>query len=359
MRAVMKMIVTATIAIGAPGQAVAQTEGVPPAAENLLPPPYVPKAQVSGVLRIWGHGAYGKRIDFVERLMDAWEEDFRSRQPGIVFDNALKGTAAAMAGLYTGKGDIALMGREVWDPEIAAFREVKGYAPTGIDVMTGSFNVRNRGYALTVFVHKDNPIRSLTLAQLDAVFGSERRRGHKPVRTWGDLGLGGEWKNAPVHLYGLPIARGFADFFQDRVFLGSQFWNPSLREFPDDKNSVSAATDGAVRMLAAMADDRFAIGYAGLVYSNPATKAIALAETPRSQPVMPTLETVRDRSYPLTRLISFFVDKAPGKPLDPKAEEFIRYVLSREGQRKVERFGAGYLPMLAPFAAEQIRKLEN
>ena len=334
-------------------------DGVPPVDADELPPPYVPNRQVSGVLRIWGHGAYGKRLNFVEKLMDAWEADFRSRQPGVTFDNALKGTAAAMAGLYTGTGDIALMGREIWDPEIAAFKEVKGYAPTGVDVMTGSFNVRNRGYALTVFVNKDNPIKSLTLAQLDAIFGIERRRGHAPIRTWGDVGLTGAWKDAPITLYGLPIARGFANFFQDRVFEGSKFWKPAIHEFPDDKNSVSTATDGGPRMLAAMAADKFSIGYAGLVYSNPGAKVIALAETPQSKAVLPTIESVRDHSYPLTRLITLFVDKAPGKPLDPKVDEFIRYILSRDGQRLVERFGAGYLPMLKPFAAEQLKKLEN
>jgi len=354
------------LAVAASGPAAAREAKAPARAARpvaasgyQLPAPYRARQPVSGVIRVWGHGAYAKRADFIERLMDAWESGFERYHPGIRFENALKGTAAAMAGLYTGTGDVALMGREVWAPEIEAFKEVKGYPPTGIDVLTGSLATRNRGYALTVFVHKDNPLRSLDLAQLDAVFGQERRRGHKPVRTWGDLGLGGEWRDAPVHLYGLPIARGFADFFQKKVFLGSLFWNPALHEFPDDKGSVSVATDGGTRMAAAMAQDRYAIGYSGLLYANEGIRPVALAPAPGKPAVLPTEATVRDRSYPLTRIITLFIDKRPGQRPDPKVEEFVRFILSREGQRMVEAQGGGYLPVLAPFARKELHKLEN
>jgi phosphate transport system substrate-binding protein len=337
----------------------ARAQNVPAAPDRLMPAPYVAKQQVSGEIRIWGHGALGRRIDFIERLTEAWEEGFRKHHPGIRFDNKLKGTASAIGALCTGTGDIALMGREIWEPEVAAYKEVFGYPPLGVDVMTGSFNVRNRGYAITFFVNKDNPVRSLSLAQLDAMFSVERRRGHKPIRTWGDVGLGGAWKDAPINLYGLPIARGFADYLQDRIFLGSPFWNPTIREFADQPNSVSKTTDGAPRMLAALARDRFGIGYAGLVYEDPGTRPIAIAEADGGPAVAASLETVRDHSYPLTRIITLFLNRAPGRPADPKVAEFVRYILSREGQRTVEAQGEGYLPMLAPFAAREIEKLEK
>jgi phosphate transport system substrate-binding protein len=330
-----------------------------PATAQELPAPYVPRQQVSGTISIWGHGAYGKRLEFAEGLVAAWEDGFRKHQPAIRFDNKLHGTASAIGALYTGTGDLALMGREIWDPEIAAFQEVFGYAPTGVDVMTGSFDVRNRGYAIVVFAHKDNPIRGLSLAQLDAIYGAERLRGHRPVHTWGDLGLTGEWADKPVNLYGLPIARGFAEYVQERVFLGSQRWNPSLREFTDEANSVSVDTDGARRMLAALAADPHGIGYAGLVYSHPNVKALPLSEREGEPFVAPSKQTVTDRSYPLTRIITMFLNKPPGKKAEPKVEEFLRFILSREGQEIVEREGHGYLPMLAPFAAEQLKKLEN
>jgi phosphate transport system substrate-binding protein len=250
------------------------------------------------------------------------------------------------------------MGREIWEPEVAAFREVRGYAPTGIDVMTGSFDVRNKGYAITIFTHASNPIEGLTLEQLDAVYGIERRRGHGAVATWGDLGLTGEWADKPVRLYGLPIARGFADYVQERVFQGSQLWKPELREFRDEPNSVSTATDGATRMLAALADDPYGIGYAGLVYSHPGTRAIPVAERKGAPFVTPGRATVRDRSYPLHRIISFFVDKAPGRRAAPQVDAFLRFVLSREGQAIIERDGGGYLPLTGAFANAELKKLE-
>src|SRR5207302_3434352 len=159
-----------------------------------LPPPYEPPAEkVSGRLSICGHGALAGRFDFIEALVKEWEKGFNKHHPGVTFENRLHGTASAIGALYTGKGDLALMGREIWPFEITAFKEVKGYAPTGIDVVTGSYKTRNRGYAIVVFVHKDNPIRGLTLRQLDAIYSVDRKRGGAPVRTWGDLGMTGEW----------------------------------------------------------------------------------------------------------------------------------------------------------------------
>ena len=147
--------------------------GVPTRARSLdLPPPYRPRESVSGTIRIWGHGAYDRRRDFIGALVRAWESGFRRFEPRVRFENHLVGTAAAIGSLYTGRGDLALMGREIWPPEIAAFKEVYGYAPTGLDVVTGSLDVRNRDYALVVFVNRENPIKGLTLSQLHAVFGS-------------------------------------------------------------------------------------------------------------------------------------------------------------------------------------------
>lgn len=323
-----------------------------------LPPAYEPRVEVAGSIRIWGHGSYGAHTDFVEGLTRAWQDGFRRHHPRVTFDNRLHGTASAIGALYTGTGDLAFLGREIWEPEIAAFREVRGYAPTGIEVLTGSFDVRNKGYALSVFVHRDNPLTHLTLAQLDAIFGVDRLRGHGPVRTWGDVGLAGEWRDRPVRLYGLPIARGFADYFQDAVFLGARKWNPSLREFADEPGSRGGETDGGHKMLQAMASDPQAIGYAGMLYRHPDVRPIALATEPGAAPVMPTLETVADHRYPLTRLITMFVDRPPNGAVDPKVAEFLRYILSREGQQAVLDHGQGYLPVPAAHAERQLRKLD-
>lgn len=274
------------------------------------------------------------------------------------FENHLNGTAAAIGALYTGVGDLALMGREIWPNEIAGFTEVKHYPPTGLDVVTGSFDVRNHGYAVVFFVHKDNPLTGVTLDQLDAAFSADHHRAGRPAHTWGDLGLTGDWQNRPIHLYGLPITRGFAAYLEDAIFAGSRKWNPDIREYADLPGSQGGATDGGQHMVDAMAKDPDAIGYAGLLYHNPDVKPLALASQAGGPFVMPTKESVLDHSYPLTRLITMFLDHPPGQPVDPKLKEFLRYVLSREAQEAVSRDGDGYLPMTAPFAAQQLEKLE-
>jgi len=328
-------------------------------ATSTLPPPYAPQRQVSGTIRIWGHGAYAHAQDFIEELVRAWEDGFRRRQPSVQFDNKLYGTASAIGALYTYQGDLALMGREIWPMEVAAFQEVKGYEPAGVDVVTGSFDVRNRGYAIVVFVHKGNPLRQLTLAQLDAIYSVDRRRGGKPARTWGDLGLGGDWRDKPIHVMGLPIARGFAEYFEQRVFLGARKWNPAIQEFADNPGSKGGDTDGGQKMLDALARDPLAIGYAGLVYHNDNVKPLALAETDAGPFVPPTQASVADHSYPLTRVITMFFDQVPGKPLDPRLAEFLRYILSGDGQREVIEHGHGYLPIPATLAKNELAKLEG
>lgn len=322
-----------------------------------LPPPYHPESIVSGTIRIWGHGAYDRKRDFIGALVSAWEGGFQQYEPGVRFENHLVGTAAAIGSLYTGRGDLALMGREIWPPEIAAFEEVFGYPPTGVDVVTGSFDVRNRDYALVVFVHSKNPIRGLTLAQLRAIFAVPDNAGARPARTWGDLGLTGSWRNRPIHLYGLPISRGFARFFEQRVFGGGELWQPSLREFADLAGSKGGAGDGGQRMLDAMAADPDSIGYAGLLYHNPEIRPVALAARAGEPYIEPTRDSVMDHSYPLTRMVTMFFNRQPGKPVDPKLREFLRYVLSRQGQQAVLREGRGYLPILAPAAARELEKI--
>jgi phosphate transport system substrate-binding protein len=329
------------------------------AAEPDLPATYQPARMVSGVIRIWGHGSYNPSQDFIEALVLTWEAGFRKQQPNVSFENHLNGTAAAIGALYAGAGDLALMGREIWPPEVTAFTEVFGYAPTGLNVLTGSFDVRNRGYAIVIFVNKDNPLAGVTLRQLDAIYGIERRRGGPALRTWGDFGLTGEWRDKKIDIYGLPIARGFAEYFEQTVFLGGHKWRAALREFADKPGSKGGATDGGQRMLDAMAGDRYGIGYAGLLYHNPQVKPVALAQTDTGPFVAPTRDSVLDHSYPLTRMIGMYLNKAPGKPADPKLAEFLRYVLSREAQEAVLREGRGYLPILAPFARTELRKLED
>ncbi len=346
-------IVAALLALAA-GAAAADAD---PAA---LPPPYQPAPQtLSGTIRIWGHGAFAGRQDFIETLVRSWEAGFQRHYPQVQFENHLSGTAAAIGSLYTGVGDLALMGREIWPNEVAGFEEVYHYPPTGLDVVTGSLDVRNHGYAIVIFVHKDNSLRKLTLAQLDAVFSASHRRAGKAALTWGDLGLVGEWKDKPVHPYGLSISRGFAEYFEDAVFGGSRLWNPEMREFADQAGSKGGGIDGGQALVDALAVDPLGIGYAGLLYHNSDVRPLALAQDERGPYVEPTRQTVLDHSYPLTRKITMFLNRAPGQPVEPRLTEFLRYILSREGQEAVLRDGGGYLPMPAPLAAGELQKLED
>jgi phosphate transport system substrate-binding protein len=330
------------------------------AAEPDLPPAYAPPAQkVAGRISIWGHGALAGRFDFIEALVKKWEDGFHRYHPDVVFENRLHGTASAIGALYTGKGDLALMGREIWPFEITAFQEVKGYEPLGIDVVTGSFKTRNRGYAIVVYVHKDNPIRGLSLKQLDAIFSVDRKRGGKPVRTWGDLGLTGEWADKPVHPYGFSIARGFADYLEQAVFLNGHRWNPEMREFADLPGSLGGATDGGQRALDAMANDRYGVAFSGALYGNPDVRPVGIGLEGHGPFVAASEATVMDHSYPLTRIITLFLDRPPGQPVQPHIREFVRYILSHDGQQAVLQEGGGYLPILAPAAARELRKLEN
>jgi phosphate transport system substrate-binding protein len=198
----------------------------------------------------------------------------------------------------------------------------------------------------------------LTLKQLDALFSGDRRRGGAEPKTWGDLGATGSFASHPVHIYGLPIARGFAEYVEEAVFNGSRKWNPALKEFADDPGSKGGETDGGQKMLDALAQDSDGIGYAGLPYQNADAKPLSISRGDGKPYVMPTRDSVLDHSYPLTRMITAYFNREPGQPLDPAVREFLRYILSRDAQSDVLRDGGGYLPMLAPFVAQEKQKLD-
>ncbi|HEY4046827.1 MAG TPA: hypothetical protein VGM27_08175, partial [Acidobacteriaceae bacterium] len=239
------------------------------AQESAAPPPYHPRQQVSGVIRIWGHGALGH--DYIESLVASWEAEFRSFQPGVAFDNQLHGTASAMGALYTHTGDIALMGREIWPVEIDAFEQVYHYPPFGIDILTGSLDQRNKDFALVVFTNAANPIEHFSLPQMEHIFG-----GKQSAQTWGKLGLTGEWADKPVHVYGFEIHRGFGYYMQQKIFHGSPVWNPDMVELGDGKQPDGTLLDAGQRIVDAIARDPYAVGYSSLLYKNPGAKPMSL-----------------------------------------------------------------------------------
>lgn len=317
-------------------------------------PQYRPERQVGGTIRIWGHGAWGR--DFMEQLVQRWEADFRTYQPQIRFETDLLGTATAMGALYTGTGDIAILGREVRPSELDAFQRVMGHPPLAVDVVAGSFNVRNKDFALGVFVNQANPLRGLTMEQLASVFGCGSA-GRPPVRTWGDLGLPGSWADKPIHVFGYQIRRGFGVYFDQAVLGGTGRWNCTYRELLKATDADGSVRDDGQVIVDTVASDPYAIGYSGMAFSNPGARTIAVARTAAGPYVTPTRESVYARTYPLYRVLTSFVDRKPGEPLDPKMREFLLYILSRQGQQAVVKTG-DYLPLNASVVRQEREKLQ-
>jgi len=313
-------------------------------------PRYQTDQTISGTIRVWGN-------DRMSTVMKHWQEGFEKHHPDVRFETNLIGTGTGMAGLYTGVADVALMGRDATSSESMAFEWVFKYKPLGIEVATGSLDVPGKTFAVAVFVNKDNPISKLTLAQLDAIFSSEHLRGQRSFRTWGDLGLTGEWANSPINSYGYDAETNTGSFFKRMVFNGSDKWNCDLKEFADMKTPNGSVSDASDQILKALEHDRYGIAYANLHYLTPQVKSIALAPTDDAPYYEATKLNLIQRKYPLTRAASIYINREPGKPIDPKVKEFLRYVLSQEGQQSVVQEGE-FLPLSEEGVHNQMRKLE-
>ena len=327
-------------------------------------PSYEPKQKVSGTIRMWGSnyivdGNVGKY----------WEEGFRKFHPGVKFDYHMKTTIAAVPALVFGVGDIGV-GRKITFAELLLYQRYNDRDPLEITVATGSYDVTGWQPGYGIVVNKDNPVTQLTLQQLDGVFGSQRLGGWEGtswhpeyargpegnIRTWGQLGAQGEWADKPINVYGLNLRYHQATEISDRLLKASDKWNEQLRIYanfvtPDGKLGRSLTDD--------LAKDRSGIAYIAAPTRNlpPELKIVALARTPAGPYVPYTMETVHDRSYPLFDEIYMYVDQAKDRSLAPKVKEFLRFIVSREGQEAVQRDGK-YLPLTAAMVREQLRKLD-
>jgi phosphate transport system substrate-binding protein len=313
--------------------------------------PYRPTQTVSGTIRVWGN-------PYIPELIKAWEEGFMKRQPGIAFQTRLSGTEAAVAGLYSDIADIVFVGRESYEPEIDAFEQWFGYKPTGVKITSGSFATQHKTFALMVYVNKDNPLSRLTMSQLDAIYGLERRRGAKePIRTWGQLGLTGEWADKPIHVYGYNFDTGMSGYFRLTVLKNSYRWNPEMKDFDNGRDAKGEVINAGFYILDAVAKDKYGIGFANPLFENPGVKTLALAENDGGPYYEPTRENAWRRNYPITRYSTVFINRPPGQPVDPKLKEFIRYILSRDGMEAVVRDKA-FLPLNAETISEELKQLD-
>ena len=295
--------------------------------ENL--PVYQKTSGVSGNLSSVGS-------DTLANLMTLWAESFKRTYPSVNVQIQAAGSSTAPPALAENTSNLGPMSRLMKDKEVEAFEKKFGYKPTPIAVAID---------ALAVFVHKDNPIKGLTIPQIDAIFSSTRTCGAaNDINRWGEVGLTGSWSERGIQLYGRNSVSGTYGYFKSKSLCKGDYKN-TVNEQPGSASvvqSVSSSLNG--------------IGYSGIGYSTSSVRAIPLSKTADKGFVEATPENAISGSYPLSRFLYVYVNKAPGKPLPPLTAEFIKLVLSRAGQEVVVK--DGYIPLPAKVAARELAKIQ-
>src|SRR5213593_1711304 len=311
MKTVMALAVAAlTVTAGA---AIGQTK---------LDPDLAPYKTVSGV----SGNVSSVGSDTLNNLMTHWAESFQRFYPNAKVQIEGKGSSTAPPALITGTAQLGPMSREMKGTEVDQFEKKYGYKPTPI---------RTSVDALAVFVNKDNPIKCLTVPQVDAIFSKSRRQGYKEdLVTWGQLGLTGEWANKPISLYGRNSASGTYGFFKEHTLKNGDY-KDSVKEQP-----------GSSSVVQGVSSDLGGIGYSGIGYMTSGVRAVPLSSGSGDKCYDADQDNAYAGSYPLSRFLYVYVNRAPGKPLDPLTREFVKLVLSKEGQEVVVK--DGYFPIPAP-----------
>ncbi|WXL25685.1 phosphate ABC transporter substrate-binding protein PstS family protein [Ectopseudomonas mendocina] len=278
-------------------------------------PSYTKTSGVSGNLSSVGS-------DSLANLMTLWAESFKKEYPSVNIQIQAAGSSTAPIALIEGTANLGPMSRPMKDSEIQAFEEKYGYKPTAIPVAID---------ALAVFVHKDNPIKSLDLAQVDAIFSSTRLCGApSDIKTWGDLGLTGEWAAKPIQLFGRNSVSGTYGYFKEEALCKGDY-KTNVNEQP-----------GSASVVQSISSTLNAIGYSGIGYRTSSVKAVPLSK--KGGEAFEANETnALAGKFPLARFFYVYVNKAPNKPLSPLDAEFVKLVLSKQGQEVVVK--DGYIPL--------------
>jgi phosphate transport system substrate-binding protein len=293
-------------------------------------------------IRIWGHGHGGQ--DYIQTLLTAWQDGFRKSHPRVTFDDTLYGDASGIGALYTGVGDLAILDREASFIEVDAYQQGAGYDPWAIPIARGSVAAPRHAPALVVYVNVANPLAHLSLAQLDGIFDADHRRGEQRYRTWGDLGLTGEWAAKPIQLYTFNIQSAEVQFFERAALKGSQKFSCCLTLF-----SAKPGATAEQQIAAAVAKDRYGLAVSTLPAAG--LKAIALSASDDSAPVVATAESITAGAYPLARTVYVYANRKPKSALPANVAAFLAYIVSPEGQAIVAHTG-GYLPLSPDLAAK-------
>jgi phosphate transport system substrate-binding protein len=291
-------------------------------------PTYKLTSGVSGSIKSVGS-------DTMNNLMALWAGDFRKIYPNVQVEIEGKGSSTAPPALIAGTATFGPMSRAMKNQEIDEFEAKFGYKPTG---MRTSIDM------LAVYVHKDNPIKSLTLQQVDAIFSKTRKGGYPTsITTWGELGLTGDWADKPISLYGRNSASGTYGYFKEHALFKGDY-KDSVKEQP-----------GSSSVVQGVASDKYGIGYSGIGYKTADVIAVPLQADPAAEAVPASPEFAYTGTYPLARFLYLYVNRKPGAELDPLRREFIRFIFSKEGQSSVIK--DGYYPVNAKIAGEELTKL--
>jgi phosphate transport system substrate-binding protein len=292
-------------------------------------PRYVKTSGVAGNLSSVGS-------DTLANLMILWSESFKRLYPNVNVQIQTAGSSTTPPALTESTANIGPMSRLMRDQEIAAFESKFGYKPTPITVGID---------ALAVFVNKDNPIEGLSIPQIDAIFSSTRNCGNPAdITNWGELGLTGSWANRDIQLYGRNSVSGTYGYFKVGALCRGDYKN-TVNEQPGSA-SVVQSVSGSIN----------GIGYSGMGYTTSSVRAIALSKETGGTLWDANLENSFAGTYPLARLLYIYINKEPGQPLPPLIREFMKLVLSREGQEIIVK--DGYIPLPASVAEQALSKIQ-
>jgi phosphate transport system substrate-binding protein len=319
-----KQIITAT----ALSAVLAFTGSASAAGVDPATPTYKKASGVSGNISSVGS-------DTLANLMTLWAEDFKKLYPNVNVQIQAAGSSTAPPALTEATSNLGPMSRKMKDKEIAAFEKKYGYKPTAIPVAID---------ALAVYVNKDNPVKGMTIKEVDAIFSSTRKcGGAKDITKWGDLGLTGAWKNRDIQIYGRNSVSGTYGYFKKKALCKGDYKN-TVNEQPGSASVVQSVTTSIN-----------GIGYSGIGYKTSGVKAVPLSKK-GGKHIEATSENAVKGTYPLSRFLYVYVNKAPNKPMAPLEREFIKMVMSKRGQQVVVK--DGYIPLPASVINKNLAKLK-
>ena len=306
---------------------VVSAQSAAPAASEVVTvdaklPDYAVSSGVSGNLNSVGS-------DTLNNLMTFWSEAFKGKYPNVNIQVEGKGSGTAPVALTSGASQVGPMSREMKSSEVAGFAGKFGYKPTKIPVAID---------ALAVFVHKDNPIKGLSISQVDGIFSSTRKFGGQDISTWGDAKLTGAFAGKTISVFGRNSASGTYGFFKEKALKNGDY-KSSVKEQP-----------GSSSVVQGVASDLGAVGYSGIGYRTSGVRPLALALGSSADYIEPSYANCLNGTYPLARYLYVYVNKAPSKDMDKLTSEFITFVLSKQGQEITIK--DGYYPLPADVAVE-------